>query len=462
MTTAKTNPWRVLGVLCVANFLVLLDTTIVNTAVPDMMSRLDVGLGEILWILNGYLLALASLLIFFARLGDLAGPRRLFVLGLAVFTAASALCGLADGPGWLIAARVAQGIGAAILSPQAFVLIAAIFPAERRGAAFGLFTAVAGIAAISGPTLGGLLVTEFGWQSVFLLNVPAGLAGIVLALRVVPDTRTGDRHRFDVVGVVLVTLGLVGVVHGLIESERQRWVTIASFAVAVVALVAFVFWERGRRDPLMPLDLYGERGYRIATVLTLVTAFSIAGFLLVFVLQTQNLLGMSPLMSGVAALPWTLALSAVAPVAGRLADRFGGRWLLVGGLGLYAAGVAGTALLPDETSTAAVFVLPLIAVGVGQGLAIAPATTEALRAIPPGSAGAASGVLNTARHVGSALGAAVAGVLFRTTVPGGPFVAARTTYLMLAVVLVAAAFLAVRMPGRTTESNRPTGESVAV
>ncbi len=458
MSPAKTNPWRVLGVLCIANFLVLLDTTIVNTAVPDMMTRLDVGIGEILWILNGYLLALASLLVFFGRLGDLAGPRRLFVLGLAVFTLASALCGLADDPAWLVAARVAQGIGAAILSPQAFVLIAAIFPAGRRGAAFGLFTAVAGIAAISGPTLGGLLVTEFGWQSVFLLNVPVGIAGILLALRVVPDARTGRPHRFDVAGVLLVTLGLIGLVHGLIEG------TIASFAVAIVALTAFVFWERRDGDPLVPPGLFRDRGYRVATVLTGVTAFSIAGFLLVFVLQTQNLLGMSPLMSGVAALPWTLALSAVAPMAGRLADRFGGRWLLVGGLALYAAGVAATAFLPDETSTAAVFVAPLIAVGVGQGLAIAPATTEALRAIPPDTAGAASGVLNTARHVGSALGAAVAGVLFQARLPEGQLGAARTTFLMLAVVLAAAALLAVRMPGRrpgvATESHRPSAKSV--
>ncbi|MEV7549475.1 MFS transporter [Amycolatopsis sp. NPDC089917] len=458
MSTARPNPWRVLGVLCVANFLVLLDTTIVNTAVPDMMTGLDVGIGEILWILNGYLLALASLLVFFGRLGDLAGPKRLFVLGLAVFTLASALCALADDPAWLIAARVAQGIGAAILSPQAFVLIAAIFPAERRGAAFGLFTAVAGIAAISGPTLGGLLVTRFGWQSVFLLNVPVGLAGIVLALRVVPDARTGRPHRFDVVGVLLVTAGLVGVVYGLIEKTG----TIAGFTAGIAALAAFVLWERGRKDPLIPLGLYRDRGYRIATVLTGATAFSIAGFLLVFVLLTQNLLGMSPLMSGVAALPWTLALSAVAPVAGRLADRVGGRWLLVGGLALYAAGVTATALLPDEKSTAAVFLVPLIAVGVGQGLAIAPATTEALRAIPPDAAGAASGVLNTARHVGSALGAAVAGVLFQAGLAGGELAAARTTFLMLAAVLAAAALLAVRVPALTTESHRPTAESVAV
>ncbi len=437
------NPWRVLGVLCVANFLVLLDTTIVNTAVPDMMTRLDVGLGEILWILNGYLLALASLLVFFGRLGDLAGPRRLFVAGLALFTLASALCGLANDPAQLIAARVVQGVGAAILSPQAFVLIAAIFPPQRRGAAFGLFTGVAGIAAISGPTLGGLLVTEFGWQSVFLLNVPVGLAGIVLALRVIPDARTGRRHRFDVVGMLLVTLGLVGLVYGLIESDRPQW---GVFGLSAAALTGFVLWERGRTDALVPLELYRDRGYRVATVLTLVTAFSIAGFLLVFVLQTQRLLGMSPLMSGVAALPWTLALSAVAPVAGRLADRFGGRWLLVGGLGLYALGVCGTALLPDAASSAWVFVAPLLAVGAGQGLAIAPATTEALRTIPADTAGAASGVLNTARHVGSALGAAVAGVLLQARLDDGLDVAARTTFLVLAAVIAAGAILALRIP----------------
>src|SRR5262245_2753798 len=165
--TKRIRPWRALLVLCIANFLVLLDTTIVNTAAPDIMGSLDVGISEILWVLNGYLLAFASLLIVFGRLGDMVGPRTLFVLGLGVFTIASVQCGLSETAGQLIAARVLQGIGAAMLSPQAIVLISAIFPAHRRGAAFGIFTAVAGIAAVSGPTLGGLLVTELGWQSVF-------------------------------------------------------------------------------------------------------------------------------------------------------------------------------------------------------------------------------------------------------------------------------------------------------
>ncbi|GAB3885117.1 hypothetical protein GCM10029964_047280 [Kibdelosporangium lantanae] len=184
----KVNPWRALVVLCVANFLVVLDTSIVNTAAPDIMASLGAGIDQILWVLNGYLLAFAALLIVFGRLGDIVGPRNLFVSGLAVFTAASILCGLSTRVGPLVAARVGQGLGAAMLVPQALVLIAGIFPPARRGMAFGMFTAVAGVAAVSGPTLGGLMVTDWGWQSIFFLNAPFGLLGIVFAFRFVPPS----------------------------------------------------------------------------------------------------------------------------------------------------------------------------------------------------------------------------------------------------------------------------------
>lgn len=441
--TTGIRPWRALLVLCVANFLVLLDTTIVNTAVPDVMGDLDVGLGQILWVLNGYLLAFACLLIVFGRLGDMIGPRTLFIGGLAVFTIASVLCGLSATAEELIAARILQGVGAAMLSPQAIVLISAIFPANRRGAAFGIFTAVAGIAAVSGPTLGGLLVTEFGWQSVFYLNLPAGLAGILLATRMVPDLRPGRRHRFDTVGVLLATTALLGFVYGLVEHRGPL-----IFVVSAALLMAFLLWEERQPEPLIPFGLYRDRDYSIATVLTLIVSFSISGFLLLYVIETQTLLGMSPLASGISGLPWTLTLSAVAPVAGRLADRVGGRVLLIAGLAVYAAGVAGIALVSTSSSTAGTFVLPLIAIGVGQGLAIAPATTEAMRHIPPGHAGAASGVLNTARHVGTVLGAAVVGVLLQGD---RNLAGADRATLVVAAVVLAGSVLAFGMSRRANK-----------
>ncbi|WP_409494806.1 DHA2 family efflux MFS transporter permease subunit [Amycolatopsis sp. cmx-11-12] len=455
----RPNPWLALGVLCLANFLILLDTTIVNTAAPVIMRVLEAGIDEILWILNGYLLAFAALLIVFGHLGDLLGPRAVFLAGLAGFTVTSVLCGLSGTPELLIVFRVLQGVSAAALVPQALVLISGIFPARRRGAAFGVFTAVAGLASVSGPTLGGLLVTEFGWQSIFFLNLPVGLIAIVATLRLVPDLRTGRGHRFDLVGVLLATTGLTALVFGLIEGEPHDWGTVAGpvtipaiFLASAALLVAFVLWERRRPEPLLPLALFRNRNFGIATTITLITSFALYGLLLVFVLETQLLLGMSPVASGLSALPWTLALSAVAPVAGRLTDRIGGKFLLVSGLALFALGVLGVGVLPDSSSTAATFILPLIAVGVGQGLTLAPATTEAMRDIAPGDSGAASGVVNTVRQVGGALGAAVVGAILQNRVTSELLSAARTALVVLAGVLVAGAALGATMSGRAAST----------
>ena len=451
---ARPNPWPALAVLCLANFLILLDTTIVNTAAPDMMRGLGAGIGEILWVLNGYLLAFASLLIVFGRLGDLVGPRLVFVAGLGLFTVASVLCAVSGSPEALIAARVVQGVAAAALVPQALVLISAIFPADRRGAAFGIFTAVAGVAAVSGPTLGGFLVTEMGWQSIFYLNVPVGLAGLLLALWLVPDLRPGRRHRFDLVGVLLATAGLVAVVYPLIEWRRGQW---GLLAAGLVLLALFAVWERRAAEPLVPLDLFGDRNYAIATLVTFIVSFSLYGLLLVYVLETQNVLGMSPLRSGVSALPWTLSLGALAPLAGRFADRIGGRILLVAGLAIYAVGLLGVAYVPTATSTAATFVLPLILVGVGMGMTIAPATTEAMRYVAPERSGAASGVLNTARQAGAAVGAAVTGAVLQSQLDRGLLAATRPTLSVVAAVVLAGSGLALFMPrlsGNRLSSNQ--------
>lgn len=420
MGTRRANPWAALLVLCLGNFLILLDTSIVNTAVPDMMRSLDAGIDDVLWILNGYLLALASLLIVAGRLGDLFGPRTVFIAGVTLFSAASLACGAAQTPAQLVSARVVQGVGAAALLPQALVLISGIFPAARRGAAFGIFTAVAGIAAVSGPTLGGLLITQLGWQWIFYVNVPLGVLGIVLTWWFVPDLRTRRPDQFDLVGVVLASGALVALVYALIEGERHHWGTVSGpvtipgiLLLAAVLFGAFVLWERRQREPLIPLGLFRRGNYAVATVITMASSFALYGFLLIFVIETQGLLGMTPWQSGLAALPWTVVLSAVAPVAGRMTDRIGGRPLLVGGLATYAVGVLGIALLPTPHSTAATFVLPLVAVGIGMGASIAPTTTEAMRAVPASLAGAASGVLNTARQVGAALGATVVGAVLQ-------------------------------------------------
>jgi EmrB/QacA subfamily drug resistance transporter len=221
--TSRANPWLVLAVMCLGLFMTLLDTTIVNIAIPSIIDGLDASRDEILWIINAYVLVLAVLLITAGSLGDIFGPRRLFLAGLALFMLSSALCRVAQDPTHLIIARAFQGVGGALLSPQMLAVITSLFPPGQRGTAFAIPGAVAGLAVAAGPPLGGLLVTNFGWPSIFYVNVPVGIVAIVLTLLLVPDLRPGRRHRLDVLGVLLVTAALFSITFGLIEGERYDW-----------------------------------------------------------------------------------------------------------------------------------------------------------------------------------------------------------------------------------------------
>src|SRR5712664_4024933 len=276
MAQARSNPWLVLLVLTMGFFMILLDTTIVNVAIPAMSSNkgdgLNTTLDQILWVLNAYILVYAVLLITAGRLGDLFGQRNLFALGLFVFTVASALCGLSQTSTELILARILQGVGGALLTPQTLAIIASLFPPERRGAAFGIWGAVAGLATITGPTLGGAIITYLGWRWIFFINVPIGIGALIATFAIIPDLRPGRHHGWDVVGVILATTGLFGVIFGLIEGERFNWGEIGSYVVTipevivagVVLLVLFVIWERYQAEPLVPLSLFDERNFAVS------------------------------------------------------------------------------------------------------------------------------------------------------------------------------------------------------
>jgi EmrB/QacA subfamily drug resistance transporter len=418
MTERPKRPWASLIVLCIGTFAILLDTTIVNVAVPSLVTDLHASLDEAVWVVNSYLLVFTALLILAGRLGDVFGPRRLFVAGLAVFALASALCGVAQSPGELIAARVLQGVGAAALTPQGLVLIQATFPRERMGAAFGVFSSMAGLAAVGGPTIGGALTTYVSWRWVFFVNLPIAIAGIALAYVHVPDVRTGRRHRLDLVGVVLASLGLSAVVYGLIEGQRYSWAEIGHgitvpevLAAGAVLLALFVLWERRRTEPLIPLGLFADRTFAIMVVLNAVVQFALLSMLLVNAINLQSVLGMSAVRSGLTGLPLTLALTAVAPFAGRLTDRFGGKFVLLTGLVVYAVGISGVAAVSSTHATSFSFTLPLFIGGLGMGAIFAPLATETMRAAPPEHAGAASGILNTGRQLGATLGTAVTGAV---------------------------------------------------
>src|ERR1700758_882392 len=250
------NPWAVLLVVSLGFFMTLLDLTIVNIAIPNLITNLHASLDDVLWVINAYALVLAVLVITAGRLGDLIGPRIMFTSGIAVFTAASAACGLAPNPGWLIAFRAVQGLGAAMLMPQTLTIITNTFPAERRGAAFGIWGAVAGVATIAGPTLGGLLVTAFDWRWIFYVNLPIGVFVLLITPIIIPDLRLGRRHRIDIPGVLLASAGLLAICYGLVEGQKYNWGKITGFisiplilGLGVVLLAAFLLLQWRRPEP---------------------------------------------------------------------------------------------------------------------------------------------------------------------------------------------------------------------
>ena len=420
MTTTNRNPWPVLLVTVLGFFMIMLDTTIVYVATPSILSSLHASLDQILWVFNGYLLTYAVLLITGGRLGDLFGPRQLFAAGLVIFTAASALCGLSQDANQLLAARVIQGVGAALLAPQTLTILMAIFPAERRGAAFGITGAVIGVSTVAGPTLGGLIVTNGDWRWIFFLNVPIGILALVGTFLVIPDVRTARQHRLDLIGVLLSSAALFAVVFGLIEGQRYDWSTITGWltipmviGAGIAVFVAFLAWERLQAEPLVPLSLFRDRNFSLMNWTGAAMSFAMQGIFIPITIYTQSVLGMTALQSGLTIAPMSLTAGIVAPFAGRLADRFGGKYLLMAGLALFGLGSAIVTGVATVTSTQLTFLLPWVLAGVGLGLVFAPMTTIAMRDIKPAMEGAASGVLNTTRQLGSVIGAAVVGAVLQ-------------------------------------------------
>jgi EmrB/QacA subfamily drug resistance transporter len=401
--------------------MIMLDTTIVNVAIPAMSAGLNTTLDQILWVLNSYILVYAVLLITAGRLGDLYGQRTLFAIGLAIFTVASGLCGFAQDANQLIVARILQGVGGALLTPQTLAILTSLFPPERRGAAFGIWAGVAGLATLAGPTLGGAIVTYIDWRWIFFVNVPIGIAALIATFAIIPDLRPGRHHGWDVVGVILATSGLFGVIFGLIEGERFNWAGIGSNVVTipevigagVVLLVLFVIWERYQAEPLVPLSLFEERNFAVSNWIAAAIAFGMMSLFLPVVIYLQSVRDFSALTAGLTLAPMSLTSMLVAPFAGRLADRIGGKYILMTGIFVFAIGFGSLTFVAGPNSTWINFLVPAIVAGGGMGMTFAPMTTVAMRNISPRMAGAASGVLNTTRQVGAAVGSAVVGALLQ-------------------------------------------------
>ncbi|MGH3286319.1 MAG: DHA2 family efflux MFS transporter permease subunit [Streptosporangiaceae bacterium] len=416
------NPWAVLVVVSLGFFMTLLDLTIVNIAIPNMIDNLHASLDDVLWVLNAYALVLAVLVITAGRLGDLLGPRTMFVAGIAVFTAASAACGFAPDAAWLIAFRAVQGLGAAMLMPQTLALVTMTFPADRRGAAFGVWGAVAGLATIAGPTLGGLLVTAFDWRWIFFVNLPIGAAVLAVTFLIIPGFQPGRRHRFDILGVGLASLALLAICYGLVEGQRYNWSTITSFisipliiAVGVVLLGVFGLVQRMRQDrePLVPFVLFRSRNFTLMNWVSGTLSIGMLGIFLPLTIYLQSALGFSALKAGLTLAPSSVVMIILAPIFGRLTDKIGGKYILLTGLTLFAVGMGWVVLIATPHSAWYDFLLPLIVAGLGMGGTFAPMTTTAMRDVDPRMAGAASGVLNTTRQVGSVIGTAAVGALLQ-------------------------------------------------
>ncbi|QUQ72249.1 MFS transporter [Kutzneria sp. CA-103260] len=418
------NPWGALAALCIGFFMILLDATIVSIAIPAMLRGLNASLNSVVWVTSVYLLTYAVPMLFTSRLGDRFGPKRVFLVGLVLFTLASLWCGLAGDVGTLIAARGVQGIGAALMTPQTLAFISFLFPPARRGAAMGVWGAIAGLATVAGPLLGGLLVDNLGWQWIFFVNVPVGVLAVVMTMALVPDWRPGAAHSFDVPGILLSGAGLLLLVFGLQNGQQYNWgevwggITVFEIIGAgVVLLVAFAVWQRfNKREPLIPLRVFGNRNFSSGVLASVTVGFTMTGMFFPIVIYLQTVLGLTPLQAGLLTAPMSVLSGVVAPFTGRLSDKVNAKFLLMFGLVALAVGLAWISLQVTPSTTPVALIPALLVCGLGIGFIFSPMSTVTMGAVPRELTGSASGIYNTARQVGGVLGSAAVGVLLQARI----------------------------------------------
>jgi EmrB/QacA subfamily drug resistance transporter len=418
----KTNPWAVLAVFALGTFLTLLDLTIVNIAIPSIVDDIHAPLDGILWMLNAYSLVYAVLLITSGRLGDIFGPRQLFALGVAVFTISSALSGLSQDATQLVLSRAGQGLGAALLAPQGLPMITSLFPADRRGGVFAIFGMLAGLAVVLGPTLGGLIVSNWGWRWIFYVNVPVGALILLLTARVIPDLRPGRPHRLDFSGVALATAGLFGVVFGLIEGQRYDWGTITGLvsiplviATGVALIAAFIVQQARRqgREPLLPFEIFADRNFALMAFVLMAMGFAIVGVFLPLTIYFQSVLGLDAFSAGLTIAPQPVAMMlASGPVAMLIQKGYGKRILFVGLL-LFVAGQTYVAYTVSADGDRWATLPGLIVAGLGMAGVWTPLFDLGTRTLQPRLAGAASGVFSTIQELGAVLATAVIGAVLQ-------------------------------------------------
>jgi len=416
LITDENRKWWTLGAMCFALFMIMLDNTVVNVALPSIQRDLSASISGLEWTINGYTLSFAVLLATGGRLGDIFGRRRMFLTGVVIFALSSATAGFAQAPVDLVISRVVQGVGAALMMPGTLSIITDAFPAHERGKAMGTWAGVSALALAVGPVLGGFLTEHVSWRAIFYLNIPVAVGAVaatIFAVRESRDTTVG--RDVDYLGVATLTASLTALVLALVEGNSWGWGSpeiLALLTGAVVGLVAFVQVELRVGAPMVEFRFFTDRNFLGAVVVALIITFAMMGVFFFLALYMQDILGYSPLEAGVRFLPSTLMIVGVAPVAGRLSDRFGPRWLIVAGLtiltlSLYSfTGIAVNSTYLD--------LLPgFMLLGIGIALTMSPMTSAAMNAVAVEKAGIASGVLSMFRMVGGSLGVAVTGAIFQ-------------------------------------------------
>ena len=438
----RSSERRTLLIVSLALFMVVLDNLVVTVALPSIKHAFGASVQSLEWTVNAYTLAYAVLLLTGAALGDRFGRRRMFLVGLGVFTVASAGAALAPSTGLLIAARAIQGAGAAIVTPLTLTLLAEAYPAERRGIAIGVWSAIGGVAVALGPLVGGAVITSLDWHWIFWINVPVGAAVLPFAARGLEESR-GPYGRLDLPGLGLGSAGLLGIVYGLVYSQTaglRAGSVLAALGAGAVLIAAFVAWELRAEHPMLPMRFFANRGFAVTNAASLAMYFGMFGSIFFLTQYMQLVLGNSPLQAGVKLLAWTGATMVVSPLAGVLSARFGPRRFIAAGLAAQAAGLAWIGLTATThtpyTSVIGAFVLA----GGGMGLFFAPAANAVLAAVRPEQAGQASGATNTIRELGGVLGVAVLASVFAghgSYATGSAFVSGLTPALWVGVAVLA-------------------------
>jgi EmrB/QacA subfamily drug resistance transporter len=412
--TEDNRRWWTLASMCFALFMIMLDNTVVNVALPSIQKSLHTSISGLEWTVNAYTLSFAVLLVTGGRLGDIFGRRRMFLFGVVVFGASSLFIGFSQSPAWLVGGRAVQGIGAAFMMPATLSIISNAFPPHERGKAIGTWAGVSAVALAIGPVVGGFLVQHVSWQSIFFLNVPVAVVAVTVTLFATHESRDESAPRWvDVPGVSTLTIGLGALVLALVEGNRWQWGSgrvLALFALAALALIAFAVVEARSRYPMVDFAVFRSRSFFGANLVGFIVSFAMLAMFFFLALYMQNVRGYTPLQAGVRFLPSTAVIIVMGPLSGRLADRISPRPLMTAGLLLVAGSLFWQGHLAAHTNYA--FLAPaFVMMGLGMGLVMSPMSTAAMNAVDPAKAGVASGALSMSRMVGGTFGVAAMGAL---------------------------------------------------